>query len=97
MKNLSKTAKIAIVIAVLDVILTVVAIFVLPEQAVVQIATSGSTPNTLAKPFAILVPFAITGASLALYIKPDYQNNKKAIVSAVFGLILFVLIIAANV
>lgn len=95
-KRLSRPNIIAIILGALDVIFAAISYFILPAQVVVQIKTSSGTPNILAKPFAILVPFVITAASVVLYIKPDYQNNKKAIVSAVIGLALFVVIWFAN-
>ena len=78
------------------VALYIFGIIALPEDIVMQVASSGE-PNRMGKIPGLLIPFAITAVFSVLLILDDMEDKmKKHLIGSLLGLVLLILTIGIN-
>ena len=78
------------------IVLFVFGILALPENIVMQVASSGE-PNRMGKIPGLLIPFAITAVFSVLLILDDMEDKmKKHLIASLLGLVLLILTIGIN-
>ena len=78
------------------IVLFVFGILTLPENIVMQVASSGE-PNRMGKIPGLLIPFAITAVFSVLLILDDMEDKmKKHLIGSLLGLVLLILTIGIN-
>lgn len=87
---------IGIIIIAVSVALAVIGYIILPDMLVVQLHADGSAGNTFAKPFGLLIPFAMSVIFSLFYMKSDGHERYKHLVISIVGIAMYVFIFIVN-
>lgn len=88
--------KVSLSFLVLAVVLSCISFVLLPDSVVIQIGADGQPSNTLPKILAILIPLGITVAGSLLHYGSNDTSDKKGLLMAIVGIVIFVFSLVAN-